>query len=618
MAGYRVERVIGRGGMGVVYEATQLSLDRRLALKLLLPELSHDAAFVKRFRREGRLQASLEHPSILTVHEAGESEDGLFLAMRLVQGTSLSALLREGSVDAERALRLLRQVAGALDAAHAAGLVHRDVKPRNVLVDTSDHAYLADFGLTRVGGESSVTASGDLVGTVAYLAPEVIAGDDAGAASDRYAFAAMSYECLAGEVPFPRSSDAAILYAHASEPPPKISQRRPELPEELDGVFERALAKDPSVRPRTAVKHVDEVDRALGAETIAGLGPPPHAEPLDQEEITPSPRPLSRRRALSARTVRLALVAAAVGALLSGVITGLIVSGAQGTAEDPGPAPADGVVALGSDLSGSATSSVDCRGNGATARSRPCTILQTALPGAVVVAPEDGAIVGWAVKGARGELALEILRRREGGTFQMQKGQYEVVPDGRVHHFPANLEVERGDVVGLELSGGASVGVDEGVEGAATERWFPPVRSRAKPSFGPGTGFDHEVLLRVDYAPGGKRALPMQLLAAEAAAAPAGRVRERRRLRLIDGRRFQVLLVEVGGEVAIDLVSGGKRVARSLVPDLRPGGAIIDFYAFPYDDEPSGEVGVQWVNPNSGRFLERYFLAYPHEFVFIS
>ena len=617
---YRIERVIGRGGMGVVYEATQLSLDRRLALKLLRSELSEDPAFAGRFRREGRMQAALEHPAIVTVHEAGSSEHGLFLAMQLVRGTSLAALLREGSLPAARALRLLRQVGEALDAAHVAGLVHRDVKPRNVLVDASDRAYLADFGLTRVGGESSVTASGELVGTVAYLAPEVIAGEQATAASDRYAFAAMLFECLAGDVPYPRSSEAAILYAHTSEPPPRISERRAELPAELDAVFRRALAKGPSERPASALAIVERAEHALDPETIVGLGPPPSAQHAEDGETTPSavPRPRESlfRHYRIGHGARIALVAAIAGAVLSGLVTGLVVNAASGDGtDDPVPSLPEGAVALGSDLSGPAVS-VDCRGREPTAGSRPCSILQTALPDAVLVVPSNGAIVGWTVKGARGEIALQILRRREGKTFQIQKSQYEVVPDERTHYFAANLEVERGDVVGIELGGGG-IGVREGVDASATERWFPPVRgAETEPTLRAGTGFDHEVFLRVDYVPGGKRTLPEQLLGVAAAAQPTGRVRARRPLPLVDGRRLEIRLVEVGDRVALDLWSRGERVSRVFVPDLRPRGEIIYFYATPYDD-PSGEVGIQWVNPNSGRFLEHYFVAQPREFVFV-
>jgi predicted Ser/Thr protein kinase len=611
IGGYRVERLLGRGGMGVVYEATQLSLNRRLALKVLHADLRENPSFVERFRREGRLQATLEHPGVVTVHEAGESEHGLFLAMRLVPGTTLAALLRDGSLDAEHALRLLRQVADALDAAHAIGLVHRDVKPRNVLVGEDGRAYLADFGLTRMGADPELTASGELFGTVAYLAPEVIRGEDATAASDRYAFGAMVYECLAGEVVFARPSDAAVLYAHTSEPPPRISDRRTELPPALDAVFERALAKAPLERQPSAAAIVDAVERALGAELIAQLGPPAGA----REAAAAAPRSAPRRRRARAGRTAVLVAAALTGAAVSGVATGLAVSGSSGSGADRPPALARGAVALGSDLSGSARS-LSCRGRAAPSGA-PCSIVQTALSGATLVVPRDGAVVGWTVKGARGELSLQILRRREGRIFQVAKSQYEVVPDERTHHFAANLEVERGDVVGIEVTAGARVGVWTAAAGAETERWFPPVRSAGKADLSAGTGFDHEVLLRVDYVPGGKRRVPEQVTGAAAAAVPAGHVRARKALKLVDGRQLEVALVELGSRVFFDLFSRGQRVARIEAPDIRPGGQIVLFYTLPYDD-PSGETGVQWVNRFSGRLLERYYEVYPREFEFVS
>src|SRR3954451_14331246 len=253
VAGYTIEGILGGGGMSVVYSARDRELDRLVALKLLDAELGTDPAFVARFRREGRLQGSLAHPNIVTVYDAGESESGLYLALRLVPGATLAALMEEHALDAARALTLLRQVAEALDAAHAAGLVHRDVNPQNVLVGAGDHAYLGDFGLTRIGGAGGVTATGHILGTIAYLAPEVVRGDEATPASDRYAFAAMVFECLTATRIFPRRTEAAVLFAHTSEPPPRISARRAELPPALDVVFEHALAKEPGTRPATAV-----------------------------------------------------------------------------------------------------------------------------------------------------------------------------------------------------------------------------------------------------------------------------------------------------------------------------------------------------------------------------
>ena len=173
---YRVEGILGRGGMGVVYSASHVGMDRRVALKVLADDLSSSPEFVERFRREGRLQASLDHPHTVTVYEAGESEHGLYLAMRLVPGPTRALLYQERALDATRGLALLRQVGDALDAAHSAGLVHRDVKPQNVLVGDSEDAYLGDFGLVRDGDTSGFTATGRLLGTIAYLAPEVIQG----------------------------------------------------------------------------------------------------------------------------------------------------------------------------------------------------------------------------------------------------------------------------------------------------------------------------------------------------------------------------------------------------------------------------------------------------------
>src|SRR5687768_14331509 len=257
--------------MGTVFRARHTESGRMVALKLVADGLHAGDA---RLRGEGRAQAALDHPHVVTVYESGESDHGLYLAMQLVDGPSLAELLRERRVDARRALDLLAQVADALDAAHARGLVHRDVKPHNVLVGAGDHAYLADFGLTRLGTQTALTAPGALVGTVAYLAPEVVRGEDATPASDRYAFAAMAFECLTGTPVFPRGSDAAVLHAHASDPPPPIGTRRPDLGRRLDDLFDRALAKDPSERP-SATRLVEAVRRRMERDGTLDLPAPP-------------------------------------------------------------------------------------------------------------------------------------------------------------------------------------------------------------------------------------------------------------------------------------------------------------------------------------------------------
>ena len=221
IAGYRIDGVLGQGGMGTVYEATQLSLDRVVALKLLAAHLSEDVGFRERFRREGQIQARLEHPHIVTVYEAGETEHGLFIAMRLVRGRTLKNLITTRELDVDRTLKILEPVAEALDEAHGIGLIHRDIKPQNVLVGGRDHSFLADFGLTKGTTETSLTKTGHFVGTFDYIPPEQINGERATAASDIYSLAGVIYECLTGEVPYPKPAEAAVLYAHVADPPPR-------------------------------------------------------------------------------------------------------------------------------------------------------------------------------------------------------------------------------------------------------------------------------------------------------------------------------------------------------------------------------------------------------------
>ena len=263
--------------MGAVYEATQLSLNRVVALKLLAPNLSDDPGFRARFEREGQVQAALDHEHIVPVYEAGQSEYGLFLAMRLIAGPTLKQLILDGDLDPRRSVRLLAQVAYALDAAHAAGLIHRDIKPQNILIGRGDHAYLADFGLIKAPDEARLTGTGQFIGTIDYVAPEQIQGDPATPASDCYALTGVLYECLTGEVPFPKPSEAATLHAHVMSPPPVVSERRPDLPPALDGVIAQGMAKDPWSRPSLTAELIQAASRALSssASSITALPPRP-------------------------------------------------------------------------------------------------------------------------------------------------------------------------------------------------------------------------------------------------------------------------------------------------------------------------------------------------------
>ena len=268
LAGYRIERVLGRGGMSVVYLAHDPRLNRNVALKLLAPELAEDEAFRVRFLRESQLAASLDHPNVVPVYEAGEVDGLLYIAMRYVSGTDLKALLRaQGALTPERALALAAQVASALDAAHERGLVHRDVKPSNVLLtgrSGKEHCYLADFGLSTSTSDRSVADARQVVGTIDYVAPEQIRDVRVDGRADVYSLTCLLYECLVGEVPFARSSEVAVIYAHLEEPAPKASERAPTLPAAVDAVLEQGTAKLPDERWQTCGALVEAARSALG------------------------------------------------------------------------------------------------------------------------------------------------------------------------------------------------------------------------------------------------------------------------------------------------------------------------------------------------------------------
>jgi serine/threonine protein kinase len=253
LAGYRIEERIGRGGMGLVYRAEHLNLRRRAAIKIIAPELAETSGFHERFNREARIAAALQHPNIVTVYDAGDEDGLLYLAMQYIEGSDLSSVLRsQGRLRPYRALDVCRQVAAALDAAHAQGLIHRDVKPANVLIEGRT-AFLTDFGLTKriEGTQTNLTKAGDVVGTIHYVAPEQIEGGRVDARTDIYSLGCLVYHCLTGELPFARDTDVAVIYAHLSEEPPRITSVRPELPGGLDAVIAKALEKAPERRFQT-------------------------------------------------------------------------------------------------------------------------------------------------------------------------------------------------------------------------------------------------------------------------------------------------------------------------------------------------------------------------------
>jgi serine/threonine-protein kinase len=324
IAGCRIESVAGRGGMGIVYRATQLSLARPVALKLIAPEHAADAGFRERFERESRMAAAIDHPNIIPVYAAGEEDGRLYLAMRWVEGTDLHRLLREhGRLEPVRAARIIDQVGGALDAAHAAGLVHRDVKPANVLL-SGEHAYLADFGLTRLAGSNdTMTTAGHFLGTVDYMAPEQFRNGEVDARTDVYALGCVLFAAVTGAPPFPRDTVPQTILAHMHDEPPKAAG----VPKAFHRVLARALAKAPEDRypsagdlGRAALaaaegRSVTEAERSVARGAAAPRSRTRRREvpPPPRQESPPVKRYSTRRRRVWAWAA--ALVAAASAAI---------------------------------------------------------------------------------------------------------------------------------------------------------------------------------------------------------------------------------------------------------------------------------------------------------------
>jgi serine/threonine protein kinase len=285
IAGYRIEQLIGRGGMAVVYRATDVRLDRMVALKILSPDLARNDSFRQRFIRESRAGAAVDHPHVIPVFEAGDAEGVLFIAMRYVSGLDVRALIeRIGRLPASRTVELVSQVASALDKAHATGLVHRDVKPANMLLASfnddgfgTDHVYLSDFGLSKQSISSpSLTMTGQFLGTLDYMSPEQVNGRQIDGKTDQYALGCAAFEMLTGHPPFRREANLAVMWAQVSAPPPSVRTARPELSAAVDDVIARALAKAPNDRYETCAEFALALRYAcsIGGGTVGGQTPP--------------------------------------------------------------------------------------------------------------------------------------------------------------------------------------------------------------------------------------------------------------------------------------------------------------------------------------------------------
>jgi Protein kinase domain len=451
IAGFRVERLLGRGSLGAVYEATQLSLGRTVALRLLDERDLADPGLSARFQEQQRLAASVHHPNLMPTYEAGEWSEGRFVAARYVRGRPLAALLEEGSLPPDRARAMLEPIAAALDTAHAAGLVHGRVTARNVLVDSGGTAYLADLGLGRSGS----------------------------AAADREALAAL-----------------------------------------------RARAERGKARRRR---------RSLILGGLAGLA-----------------------------------VAAAVVALVA--------DGGDDTDADTEPAPP---IAAGTAPFGSELAPGPARGDGCGPRPGPntpaCTISQSTLAGRSIVVPQDGVIRRWAVRGAAGELSLQVLRGQGRQAFLAGFSQVERVRDRGPQVFESDVQVERGDRLGVLLAPGSVIGTRAPTDDAAALRWEGALDLRPR-----GQSFqrlDRELLFRADIEAGARADLPPQLSGGRAAGAPDGRLLGHVVIALSQARAVEVRLVRLRGRIALDAFRGRGRLARVAVPDADPGGRLLNLTA---------------------------------------
>lgn len=302
---YQLLRLIGRGGMGEVYEARDTVKDRTVALKLLPPELSHNDTFRRRLEREARSAGKLQEPHVVPIHDFGEIDGQLFVDMRLIDGIDLRSVLnRDGPLPPARAVAIVRQIASALDAAHAAGVTHRDVKPENILVTADDFAYLVDFGIANAATDDTLTEQGSAIGTFAYMAPERFTGAEVTFKADVYALACVLHECLTGTKPFRTDSVSVVITAHLMEPPPRPSMLLPGVPPALDAVVARGMAKNPEDRFATAG------DLARAAET-GPVGAP--GQPAPEAPVSAAP-PKRRGWVVGAALAAVVVLVAAVAA----------------------------------------------------------------------------------------------------------------------------------------------------------------------------------------------------------------------------------------------------------------------------------------------------------------
>jgi serine/threonine kinase PknH len=295
---YRLIELLGRGGMGAVWRAHDTAANNRtVAIKLLPPHLAADDTFVRRFRREAEAAAQLNNPHIIPIHNYGEVDGRLYVDMRLVEGRDLQEVLAEGPMEPGRAVRIIEQVANALHAAHKVGLVHRDVKPSNILLDEDDFAYLIDFGIARGAEETRLTGTGSIIGSWHYMSPERLQAGQVDARSDIYALACVLYECLTGSPPYPGDNLEQQITAHLTAPPPRPSSTDPNVPAAFDSVIATGMAKNPDQRYATTVELAHAArDATTVPFTRLTSSPPPRSTSKTPNGRPPGQRPAGNHR----------------------------------------------------------------------------------------------------------------------------------------------------------------------------------------------------------------------------------------------------------------------------------------------------------------------------------
>lgn len=371
--GYRITSVLGRGGMSVVYAAEHLRLGRTVALKVLAHSLASDETFRERFSRESQLAASLDHPNIVPIYDAGEAEGFFYIAMRHVDGSDLGTLIeREGPLSLGQTLFYIEQVASALDQAHEQGLIHRDVKPANVLIARpSDRVFLTDFGIVKQLSTKGLTKPAFFLGTYEYSAPEQIEGKDVDRRTDLYALGCILYECLSAEPPFKGDTESSLIKAHLSDPPPRLSEKRPDVPLAVTDIIATAMAKKkedryatcgdfvralravalgttsgPSVAPAPATVHASAVGMGGGGADGDGQSGPPTGSPL------PEPTGKQGPRTVTVTGRRIAALAAALALVIAGIVLGFLLLGGD---DNDGNAVAGGTTTTNSSTTTQAT-----------------------------------------------------------------------------------------------------------------------------------------------------------------------------------------------------------------------------------------------------------------------